>query len=98
MLTISIGATAILLVLTFFFAFCVSHVSVHGFVPLLLAYSPGWLAEMSLIALVLQIEAAFVVCHHMARILMVVVGADLAFRRFITSKILLGPIFGYGCR
>jgi hypothetical protein len=48
---------------------------------------------MSLIALVLQIEAAIVVCHHMARILMVVVGADLALRRFITSKIPLGPIF-----
>jgi uncharacterized membrane protein AbrB (regulator of aidB expression) len=98
MLAIPIGAAAILLVLMFFFAFCVSQVSVHGFVPLLLACSPGGLAEMSLIALVLQIEAAFVVCYHMACILMVVVGADLACRRFITSKIPLGPIFGYGCR
>jgi uncharacterized membrane protein AbrB (regulator of aidB expression) len=48
--------------------------------------APGGLAEMSLIALVLQVETAFVVCHHVARILMVVVGADLAFRRFVAAK------------
>lgn len=41
---------------------------------------------MSLIALVLQIETAFMVCHHVARILMVVVGAALAFRRFVAAK------------
>ncbi|WP_442577798.1 AbrB family transcriptional regulator [Mesorhizobium sp. ASY16-5R] len=48
--------------------------------------APGGLAEMSLIALVLQIETAFMVCHHVARILMVVVGAALAFRRFVAAK------------
>lgn len=64
------------------------------------ACSLGGLAKMSLIALLPRIEAAFVVCHHMARIRMTVVGADLSFRRFITSRILLGSIFGYrhGCR
>jgi hypothetical protein len=92
-LTISIGASAVLLVLTFFSASCVSQVSVQGFVPTLLAYSPGWLAETSLIALGQQIDAGFVVCHRMARVLMEVVGADLAFRPFITSRILLGLHF-----
>lgn len=82
-LAISAGSTVILLGLTMLFAFAVSHVSTYGFVPLLLAYSPGGLAEMSLMALVLQIETAFVVCHHVVRILLVVVGADLVFRRLL---------------
>jgi uncharacterized membrane protein AbrB (regulator of aidB expression) len=35
---------------------------------------------MSLIALALQIEAAFVAGHHVVRIFLVMTGADLAFR------------------
>jgi uncharacterized membrane protein AbrB (regulator of aidB expression) len=47
---------------------------------LVLAYAPGGLAEMSLIALALSMDAAFVATHHIVRIFLIVVLAPLAFR------------------
>ncbi|HEX2553806.1 MAG TPA: AbrB family transcriptional regulator [Microvirga sp.] len=79
-LALSVGSTLLLLALTLLFAFGISFVSPYGIVPLILAYSPGGLAEMSLIALALQIEAAFVAGHHVVRIFFVMSGSDLAFR------------------
>jgi len=78
-LGLSAGSTAILLAITLLFALLVSRVSPHGVVPLLLAYSPGGLAEMSLVALALQIEVAFVAAHHIIRILFVMLSAGPAF-------------------
>ena len=66
-------------ILTLVFAFLVSKVAPYGVVPLLLAYSPGGLAEMSLVALALQIEVAFVAAHHLVRILFVTVSAGPVF-------------------
>ena len=65
--------------MTLAFAFLVSRVSPYGVVPLLLAYSPGGLAEMSLVALALQIEVAFVAAHHIIRILFVMMSAGPVF-------------------
>ncbi len=45
----------------------------------MLAYSPGGLAEMSLVALALQIEVAFVAAHHIIRILFVMMSAGPIF-------------------
>lgn len=42
---------------------------------LMLAYAPGGVAEMSLVALALHIDPALVVLHHLARLLMVVTTA-----------------------
>jgi membrane AbrB-like protein len=47
---------------------------------LLLAYAPGGLAEMSLVALALGIDAAFVATHHIARILLIIGVAPPFFR------------------
>ena len=80
MLLLSVGSTVILLALTLAFAFMVAKLSVHGHVPLILAYSPGGLAEMSLIALALHTEVAFVAAHHIVRVVLVMVAA--------------GPLFG----
>lgn len=79
-LALSVGSTVILLALTLAFAWLVALASVHGHVPLILAYSPGGLAEMSLIALALHTEVAFVAAHHIIRVFLVMVGA--------------GPLFG----
>ena len=49
---------------------------------IVLAYAPGGLAEMSLIALSLGIETAFVATHHVIRIALIVVGAPFVFARF----------------
>ena len=48
---------------------------------LVLALAPGGLAEMSLIALALGIEAAFVAAHHVIRIALVVLVLPTMFRR-----------------
>jgi membrane AbrB-like protein len=59
-------------------------VAVDHFVDLpvtavILAYAPGGLAEMSLVALALSVDAAFVAAHHIARIVMIVTCAPLVF-------------------
>jgi membrane AbrB-like protein len=78
-LVLSLGSTAILLTITAVFAAGMSQVSSYGQIPLLLAYSPGGLAEMSLVALSLGIEVAFVAAHHIVRVLIVMLGAAPVF-------------------
>ena len=56
------------------------------FAALVLAYSPGGLAEMSLIAYALDVDPAFVATHHVARIILVVVAAPLLFRMLRGGK------------
>ncbi|HVG81048.1 MAG TPA: AbrB family transcriptional regulator, partial [Methylomirabilota bacterium] len=46
----------------------------------ILALAPGGLAEMSLVALALHADAAFVSTHHVARITMVVAAAPALHR------------------
>jgi uncharacterized protein len=79
-LILALGATVILLSLTVVIAFGVSRVSVHGITPLILAYSPGGLAEMSLVALSLGIEVAFVATHHIIRVIFVMAGSGPVFK------------------
>jgi membrane AbrB-like protein len=74
-LVLSLGSTAILLAITSLFAVVVSRLSHLSVATLLLAYSPGGLAEMSVVALGLGIEVAFVAAHHILRVLLVVGGA-----------------------
>ncbi len=82
-LALSAGSTVILLSLTLTFAWLVAKVSVHGHVPLILAYSPGGLAEMSLIALALHTEVAFVAAHHIIRVFLVMITAGPLFGRTV---------------
>lgn len=73
------GYTLILIAVTLGFAGGLSRVTDFQFIPLILAFSPGGLAEMSLIALSLQIEVAFVATHHLLRVLIVMLSATPAF-------------------
>ena len=50
------------------------------FAPLFLAYAPGGMAEMSLVALALDVDAAFVATHHVARIAIVLAIAPLGYK------------------
>jgi uncharacterized membrane protein AbrB (regulator of aidB expression) len=52
---------------------------------LLLAYSPGGLAEMSLAALSLEIEAVFV-AHYFVRVFVVMVGAAPVFAFVLRNR------------
>ena len=75
MLALSGGYTAVLVAITLAFAYLVSLMTTQETIPVLLAYSPGGLAEMSLVALSLQVEVAFVATHHIVRVLIVMLGA-----------------------
>jgi membrane AbrB-like protein len=79
-LLLSLGATAILLTITAGFAMLISALLGLPETQVLLAYSPGGIAEMSLIALSLGVDPAFVSTHHVARIFMIVMIAAPVFR------------------
>lgn len=79
-IVMSTGATALLMALTLAFAWGVARLTDLSAVDVLLAYAPGGLAEMSLVALALHSDAAFVATHHVFRILVVIVAAPVTFR------------------
>ncbi len=83
-------ATAILLAITVLFALALAAAAGFPFDSLILAFSPGGLTEMSLIALSLDIDAAFVATHHIARIGLVVIIVPIIFRLLVRLGV-FGP-------
>jgi uncharacterized protein len=79
-IVLAIVATAVLLVLAALFGQAVESTLGIPFSAALLAFAPGGLAEMSLIALSLEIDAAYVSSHHIVRIFVIVLAAPLVFR------------------
>jgi hypothetical protein len=77
---LALGLTALMLALDVAAALVLHRMTGIGMPALVLAYSPGGFAEMSLVALALDIDTAFVATHQIARIVMVVMLAPLAFR------------------
>ncbi|MCR9071291.1 MAG: AbrB family transcriptional regulator [Alphaproteobacteria bacterium] len=77
---ISIGSTAILMVSGVLFGLALESLTGVPWFILVLAYAPGGLAEMSLIALALGRDVAFVATHHIFRIGFIVILAPAAFR------------------
>ncbi len=76
------GYCGILLVLTFIF---VEIVYMFGLAPgleALLAFAPGGQAEMAVLALIVGADMAFVIAHHVLRIVLVIIGAPLFARVF----------------
>ena len=73
--------TVLLLAVTLIFAIGLGWLTGLSMPALVLAFAPGGLAEMSLIALALSLDAAFVATHHAVRICVVVVLAPAVFRR-----------------
>ena len=74
------GLTVILVGMAVAFAVAMHALTDLPISALILAYAPGGLAEMSLIALALTLDAAFVATHHIARIGFIVLLAPAAFR------------------
>jgi len=77
------GATVLLLAATLAFALGLAGIAGLPVYPLVLAFSPGGLAEMSLIALAIGADPAFVATHHIVRICLVVMLAPAAFRLLV---------------
>lgn len=82
---LSLGSTLILLGFTLLFALLLASLSPFSLVSLLLAYSPGGLAEMGLLAILLHVEVAFVTSHHIFRVILVTSSAGLI-SRFIFKE------------
>lgn len=76
----SLGATALMLVLTAIFALTLAALTGQDTLQAVLAFAPGGLAEMSLVALATGSGVAYVATHHMARIVLVILCAPLAYR------------------
>ncbi len=69
------GGALIMLALTFLFAVALHHATGHPLTLILLALIPGGFPEMSLIALGMGMDPAFVVTHHAVRTLIIFVFA-----------------------
>jgi uncharacterized protein len=73
-------STVMLLSLTILYALALEKLMDVPFGAFVLAFSPGGLTEMSLVALAMHIDTAFVATHHMVRIFIVVALTPHMFR------------------
>lgn len=79
-LGLSLAITVLTLGLAMAFALLFHRAFGQSTEQVLLAYAPGGLTEMSLIALAMQAEVAYVSVHHMVRIVLIIAVAPLVVR------------------
>ncbi len=79
---LTLGGTAILMAVAAVLALGVSLITGQELIWLLLAYAPGGVAEMSLIALAIDANPGFVAVHHVVRIIFVMIVVPLMVARF----------------
>ena len=77
----SVVSTAVMLGTAVAFALVLARATGFDWQSIFLVYAPGGTAEMSLIALSLGIEVAFVATHHVIRITLIVTVVPLLFAR-----------------
>ena len=92
---ISIGSTAILMVFGVLFGLALEQITDVPWFVLVLAYAPGGLAEMSLIALALGRDVAFVATHHLTRIFAVLFSLPLL--SGLIRRLIMEDRRGRGC-
>lgn len=73
----TIAATVVLCMLSALFGAAASAATGADIVAALLAFAPGGVAEMALIAIALDADPAFVAAHHLVRIAVIVLAAPL---------------------
>ena len=83
---LGLGATTLMLTLTIGFAVVLHEIFEQSLEQLVLAYSPGGLAEMGLVALAMNADIAYVASHHLVRISFVMLLAPTLFRLFLRPK------------
>lgn len=81
-ITAAVGYSVILAVLSAIFAFLVTGFGLAPATEAILAFSPGGQVEMAVLAIVAGADIAFVVTHHVVRIVIVIIGAPIV-RRFL---------------
>ena len=80
--TAGLGFCVILLVLTLIFAETIHLLDLAPPMETILAFAPGGQAELTVLALIVGADMAFVVAHHVLRIFVVILGAPLFARLF----------------
>lgn len=83
-LAAGLGFCGILIVLTLIFVEAIYGLGLAPGMETLLAFAPGGQAELTVLALIVGADVAFVVAHHVLRIFVVIMGAPLAARVFKT--------------
>ncbi len=76
--TAALGFCLILIALTVIFAEIIHLLALAPPMETLLAFAPGGQAEMTVLALVVGADMAFVIAHHVLRIFVVILGAPIA--------------------
>lgn len=79
------GFCAILIVLTLIFTETIYALGLAPPMETLLAFAPGGQAELTVLALIVGADMAFVIAHHVLRIFIVILGAPLFARLFKTK-------------
>jgi membrane AbrB-like protein len=74
---LTLGGTSVLMAVSAIFALAISALTGQEFLVVLLAYAPGGVAEMSLIALAIGANPGFVAIHHVARIVFVLLSVPV---------------------
>lgn len=82
----SVFGTMIMFTVTLATAFAMSHFVDVPFAALILAYAPGGVTEMSLIALSLNIGVAFITTHHIARIALSIGIMPMMWRKVVSTR------------
>lgn len=78
--TAGLGFCLILIVLTLVFVEAIYGLGLASGMETLLAFAPGGQAELTVLALIVGADMAFVVAHHLLRLFLVILGAPLAAR------------------
>ncbi|WP_299588107.1 AbrB family transcriptional regulator [uncultured Tateyamaria sp.] len=81
-LVAGLGFCGILIVLTLIFVELVYTTGLAPGMEALLAFAPGGQAELTVLALIVGADVAFVIAHHVLRIFVVILGAPLFARLF----------------
>ncbi len=79
---LSFAAYVILIVLTLIFAETIYVLDLASPMETILAFAPGGQAELTVLALIVGADMAFVIAHHVLRIFVVIFGAPLFARWF----------------
>ncbi len=79
-MAVSAGVTIFMLGLACVFALGLERATGLEFRALWLAFSPGGLAEMTLISLAMGIDTAFVSTHHLLRVVFMIFAAPVVFQ------------------
>ena len=81
----SIVATALIISLSAMFAALVSQLTGMEYLPALLSFTPGGVAEICLIAIAFHIDPATVAIHHLARIVVLITAAPFAAKWILST-------------